>query len=182
MSFTQKDLTRTDGAKNMGGILNKAYYCLAADIATFPDVAAAITTLETAAVIATNITCKVGKKFNEIYCTTGKGAVNDEMVGEKDGHSFMNKFKAFFPGTKAEALGAAAAFANSHLVFIVPQAGVAGEKRVVGSPKHPAEIIMSSITSAETSDGLKGWSFEFEAPSETPAPIYSGEIPLTEAV
>ncbi len=165
----------------MGGILKKAWYALAADILTLPKVPADVTTLGTAAVIATDIVCKSTKQFHEIYCTTGKGSVTSEMVGEKDGHSFMNKFKAFFPDSEEDALGAATAFANSELIFIVPEAGVDGKKRVIGSLEHPAEIVISSFTSGETSDGLKGWTVEFEAPAETPAPIYTGVVPVTPA-
>jgi hypothetical protein len=178
---TLKDLKRTDGAKNMGGIRNVGAIALIADTLLFPTVPAEITDFDTAAVISGNITFKAGKSFKEIYCTTGKGSVSSEQVGESDCRSWKNKCKIFFPGSQADALGAAAAYANSHIVVVVTENSAPGRKRIVGSKENPAEIVMSSITSAETSDGVKGWTFEVEAAAETPAPIYSGVITFTEA-
>lgn len=180
--ITTKDLKRTDGAKNMGSIQNNGGYALIEDIATFPTVPAEITDFDTACLIDDDIVFKTGKCFKNIYCTTGKGSVTSDQVGESDGRSWQNKCKIFFPGSKADALGAAAALSNSHLVFAINENGVAGKTRLIGSKENPAEIVTSSITTAETADGLKGWSFEVQASAETPAPVYTGVVSYTPAV
>ncbi len=181
MAITPKSLNHTDGAKNMGGIKNKGQFCLHSDILEFPDVPAEITDPDLAAVIDEDITFKATKCFKDIYCTTGKGSVIDEQVGERDCASWKSKGKIFFPGTKAQALGAAAAYQNADLVFLIHESSAAGGKRLIGTKDHPARIVMSSITSGETGDGVKGWTFEVEAEGETPAPIYTGVVTTTPA-
>lgn len=181
MPITTKSLNHTDGMKNMGGIKNKGYFCLMADIDDLPDVPAEITDPDIAAVITTDITFIATKCWKEIYCTTGKGSVTDEQVGERDCTSWKSKGKIFFPGTKAQALGAAAAYQNADMCFLLPESSAAGGNRLIGTKDHPARIVMQSITTGETSDGVKGWTFEVEVEGETPAPIYSGVITLVPA-
>lgn len=177
--FAAVDLLHTDGSLNMGSIQVEAYYAPVGDFLVMPEVPNAPATLAEAAVIASNFTFKTGKCFKKMYITQDKGSVNDEIVGERDGKSFMNKLQAFHPGTKAEMLGFAALAANTGFIFIVVEAD--GQMRVIGSKAFPGKIDTGTITTSQTTAGLKGFTFEIGCASKTPAPIYTGTVALTPA-
>ncbi|HMT28018.1 MAG TPA: hypothetical protein PKD91_01940, partial [Bacteroidia bacterium] len=83
-------------------------------------------------------------------------------------------------GTLDKALALITKFANSNMIFIATEAD--GKKRMIGSTKFPAKLSMSDVdTGAKTSD-RKGIKMKVESRGITPAPIYTGTIPLTPAI
>lgn len=175
LMFNFADMLWADGEENMGGLKVIGYYALAADIETWPEFPESPATAADEVTLEGNFTMKAGKYFHKFYSTMETGEVVDENQGEWDGQSFVNKATVFYPGTKVEALAFAKNANNSNLVFIFEES--TGQKRVIGSEAFPAKVKPSVTTGKATAD-RKGMTVEIQSYSYTPAPVYSGVIPL----
>jgi hypothetical protein len=174
------DLLWPDGTDNIGGTQVNHYYAPLNDFQILPVVVTPAVSLEDTVTIEDDVVFYTGHKFFKIYSTIDTGRVADKLVGELDGKSFEHTFEWFFPGTRAKALALITKFANSNMIFIASEAD--GQKRLIGSTKFPAKLSMSDVdTGAKTAD-RKGIKMKVESRGISPAPIYTGAIPLTPAI
>lgn len=160
-----------DGDDNMGGLRTIAYYALHSEVATFtaPAGRTAATNLNDLSTISTAPTFNSGKGWKRFYVTEDTSMVESTIQGEKDGKSWVNKFKGFHPGAKEKLLGLFRYVINAGTLWVGDDAE--GTKRLVGSEYYPAKLDTASITTTETAAGRKGTTFEFVASSPYPAPI-----------
>jgi hypothetical protein len=173
------DLLWPDGSDNIGGTEVNHYYAPLSDIDVFPTIAAVPATLAAEVTISTDFEFLTGKKFHKIYSTLDTGKVDDKSVGEFDGRSFEHIFEFVFPGTRAEALAIIRKMNNTNMVFIASEAN--GQKRIIGSVAFPAKMSLSDVTTGAKTADRKQTTIRVESRGVTPAPIYTGAIPLTPA-
>ncbi len=171
------DLLWPDGSDNIGGTEVNHYYVPLSDIETFPTIAASPATLAEEVTISDSFVMKTGKFFHKVYSTLDTGKIDDKSVGEFDGKSFEHSFEFLFPGTRAEALALIRKMNNTNMVFIASEAD--GQKRLIGSPAFPAKMSMSDVTTGQKTADRKGTTIKVESRGVTPAPIYTGAIPLS---
>ncbi|WP_455968502.1 hypothetical protein [Butyricimonas virosa] len=122
MDFADIDKNLPDG-KNMGGLPQIVYFCLHADVLTFPTepkMSDKDITLEKMGELVGDITLKEGKKMYSFYITDDEGKLDFESVGEKDGKSFSEKLRIYNPGLQSKLLGFVNIAKNENLVFLVP--------------------------------------------------------------
>jgi hypothetical protein len=150
------------------------------DVDNFPELPADPATTEEEVTLesVTGFTFLITKCFLSGYATRETSEVVDEPQGEDDCQSFIHKAEIFFPGTKVEALAFAANVNNANMVFIFLESD--GQRRVIGSKAHPAKCKVSVTTGKKTGD-RKGMTLEISSYGYTPAPLYTGTIPLTPA-
>ncbi len=173
------DLLWPDGTDNIGGTEVTHYYAPLSDVLTFPTLPDAPATLADEVTISDPFVFKTGKKFLKFYSTLDTGKIEDKSVGEFDGKSFEHKFELLFPGTRAEALALIRKMNNTNMVFVASEAG--GQKRIIGSEGFPAKMSLSDVTTGSKTSDRKGTSIMVESRGVTPAPIYTGAIPLVAA-
>jgi hypothetical protein len=179
LMFNWAALTWSDGQKNMGGLQCIGYYAPVDDITTFPALPASPTTAAEEVTLAGTWVFKTGKCFLEMYSTVETSEVVDEIQGEPDGQSFVHKATIFYPGTSSSALAFAAAVNNSKMVFIFLEAS-GSNRRVIGSKEFPAKVKCNITTGKATAD-RKGITMEITSYGYTPAPLFTGTIPITPA-
>ena len=92
------DLNFTQGQDNLAGLVDKIWLCPAEDILTLPALTAA-TSLKTA---ATNIACKTGKKFSQVYFTDETAKIETKSVGERDGKGRESILTGRYPALGVE--------------------------------------------------------------------------------
>ncbi len=174
------DLLWPNGTDNIGGTQVNHYYAPLININFLPVPQEPAVTLDDIVTISSNVEFYTGRKFLKIYSTMDTGRVQDKLVGDLDGKSFEHSFEWFFPGTLAKALALITKFSNSNMIFIASEAN--SQKRMIGSRKFPAKLTLADVdTGAKTSD-RKGIKLKVESRGTTPAPIYTGVIPLTPAI
>ena len=173
MAITLANRLFEEGTRNMAGMRGRIFAAPASDVNQWTEPAAGATTL------ATDITCKTGKKFVEIYMTDETGQVEDQEVGEKDGGSWETTIEWWSPSIDEALLQLKANFANGGFVFIVEDAQKV--KRIVGSPELPAYRVPDKVSTGKARKDRRGAGFKFMAPSPAPALIYTGDVPLTPA-
>ena len=182
MSIEFTDINKNlPNGENMGGITQKVYFGYHADVLTWPTKPAAPTSLEENATLTGSIVMKPGKRMFEIYITDDTGEFNIESVGEADGKSFVEHLKFFHPGLQKKILGFMNAAKNDNLVFIVCDAE--GQMYLMGDSMRPATYQGApdgNGTGKATAD-RKGMSAEFTYKTAN-VHVYSGTVPLTEAV
>ena len=176
------DILWQQGTENMGGLKVIGYYAPIEDIANFPELPENPSTPEEEVTLesTTGFTFVTGKNFLKIYSTQETGEVISEPQGEVDGQSFVHKATIFFPGSKAEAMAFMKLVNNANMVFVFEEA-TGGARRVIGSVAFPAKCKPSHTTGKATAD-RKGMTLEIQSFGTTPAPFYTGPIPLTPAV
>jgi hypothetical protein len=180
MEFTNIDKNLNNG-QNMGGIAQTVYYAAHADVLTWPTKPAAPLTIEENGVLTGDLVMKPGKKMFEMYITDDTGEFEIEPVGEVDGKSFVEHLRLFNPGLKKKILGFINWAKNENLVFIVKDND--DQYYLMGDETRPATYAGApdgSGTSKETA-GRRGISMEFVYKTAN-AYVYTGDIPLTEAV
>ena len=182
LMFNWASLTWGDGEKNMGGLKTIGYFAPVNDVLNFPELPADPQTAADEVTLESVIgfTMLTTKQFFELYSTMETAQVIDEPQGEPDGMSFVHKATMFYPGTKVDALAFAANVNNAGMVFILEEAS-GGNRRVIGSKAFPAKCKVTVDTGKATAD-RKGTSMEITSYGYTPAPLYTGTIPLTPAV
>jgi hypothetical protein len=159
----------------MGGLKTIGWYAPIDTIDNFPALPAnPLNAAEEVTLPASpGFTFLAGGHFFQIYSTMETSFVTDEVQGEVDGQSFINKAEIFFPGTDKEVLAFAKAVNNSKMVFIFEE--VSGRKRVIGNPGWPARC-KPKITTGQKAADRKGMTMEIFSYSYTPAPLYEGPI------
>lgn len=180
LGLNHADLTK-ETTDNMGGIGEKFYWALAADVLTWPTIASLSTATDytEAGKVTGNFAMKPGKRFFEGYSTLDTGGLDSKMQGGLDCHSYKNEFSISAPGMKNKLLGFMRATQNENLVFIVPDAEL--QYRVVGSEQFPAKPEKGEGSSGKVAADSKKADLGFFAYSNGPAPVYTGTIPLTVA-
>jgi hypothetical protein len=167
-----------DGQENnMGGTKQVIYFAPIADFAIIGAPVASPTTEAGVVEITTAHTFKTGKCFKELYCTLDKGEVNFETQGDRDGRSFMQKAKIFYPGAKKEAIGFASLVKNDRFIVIIPLAD--GTKVQIGSADFYAEIL-PKFGSGTNSGGVRGHEFEISSMNSVNL-VYNATVNLTPA-
>ena len=122
MDFTDIDKNLPNG-KNMGGIPQVVYFCLLADVLSWPTEpksSEADISLEKMGELVGDLKLKTGKKLYSFYITDDEGKLDFEGVGEKDGKSFVEKLRIYNPGLQSKLLGFLNLAKNESLVFLVP--------------------------------------------------------------
>jgi hypothetical protein len=178
MALIFKDMLRTDGRDNDGGLLVFAYWTLYHDIATFPKVPANPTTLAEKVTIADPFVMKTGTKFWQFQSTLLTPFLDSEGVGERDSRSAENKLTLKRAGNEDEILGWIEQVKNSDLVLIVSH--INGKKRVLGSEGLPASLEKFTIKSGGAVKDEISVTAEFMSVGRI-APFYTAAVPLTPA-
>ncbi len=178
LMFNWASLTWGDGVKNMGGLKTIGYFASVAEIDNFPELPTnpASTVEEVTLESVTGFTMLLANTFHELYSTMETSEVVDEPQGETDGMSFIHKATIFHPGTSVDAMAFAAQVNNAGMVFIFEEAS-GGARRVIGSKAFPAKCKVAVTTGKATAD-RKGITIEIMSYGYTPAPFYTGAIPL----
>lgn len=169
------DLKKRNGS-NMGGLLNKAYWISVAELAALPALSAIGKLL-----VEANLAVVATKGFTELYCTEGKGKLDDPTVGEVDGKSKEHIYDLFYPGDEEACDEFELKALNTPAVLLIPD--TRGRMRIVGlcnlddlsttelSADLPAYLIGSNGTSGAARADLKGKTFQWKA-SAPHAPLY----------
>lgn len=179
MEFT--DINKNlPGGQNMGGINQKVYFGLWADVKTWPTKPTAPADLEANATLTGDLVMKAGKRLFELYITDDTGEFNIEAVGEADGISYVQHLNFFHPGLQKKILGFMNAVKNDNLVFIVVDAE--GQKYLMGDSLRPATYkgAPNGNGTGKTTADRKGMSSEFVYKTANNY-VYGGSVPLTEA-
>jgi hypothetical protein len=165
--------------ENMGGIAQKLYFGLHADVATWPTKPTTeAADLEALGALTGNITMKPGKRMFEMYITDDTGELQMETVGEKDGKSFVMHLRLFHPGLLEKILGFRNATKNENMVFIVPDNN--GQMFLLGDAIRPATLESDAEgagTGKETA-ARRGVGMEFTYKTSNIL-AYTGTVPLT---
>lgn len=164
---------------NMGGITQKVYFGYWDDVDTWPTKPESPASLEAAGTLTGDLVMKAGKAMFEMYLTDDTGAFNIEVVGEKDGKSFVQHLILFHPGLEAKLLGFFNAAKNENLVFIVEDNN--GQYYLMGDASRPATLEASdSAGTGQATADRRGIGMEFTYKTKGNY-VYPGSIPLSGA-
>lgn len=183
MAITLENINKNlPGGCNPGGIVQRVYFCYQSDVLTFPakpDLET-VTTLEGLALLTGNIVMNTGKRMWELYLTDETGEFKIEMVGEKDGKSFIEHLTLFHPGLQKKILGFVNSAKNENLVFIVEDG--TGQMYLMGDAATPATLAASEgISTGKATADRAGANLEFTYKTCN-AYVYEGTVPLTPAL
>lgn len=169
-----------NGKINPSGIVPIAYRIAKADITSWPtieddpEVAATVGALVN---YTGDFVLAVGKVWDKIYSTQGKGKATFEPVGETDMVSYVNKGTLSFPDLTDEVRAYAKVAANGDYVYIIHTPN--GRYHVIGNE----DLRVKSSFSGDTGDATgsaKGVTISLEVPDNTPLPLYSGVLVTSE--
>ena len=179
IDFTTIDKNLPNG-DNMGSLTQMVYFAYWRDVESFPTPPVNPTTLETASVLTGELVMKPGKRLWELYLTDDTGEYKMELVGEIDGHSFVNHLSLFHPGLQQKILSFMRAAKNENLVFVVIDSD--GQKYIMGDSLRPAVLAGSpdGAGTGKTTAARKGVSMEFTYKTNNQF-VYTGSVPLTGA-
>jgi len=168
------------GKINPSGIKTEVYFIDKSFIITWPKIIGAPLTATDNVTLAGDFGLVVGKKWNRLYTTQGKGKVDFEPIGEKDCKMFNNKGTFKFPDISNEAKSLAKSAINSNVIFIVPLPHES-EKRyiVLGDENYDLEVTVKG-DSGDAPGSAKGITIEVTAPATTPLPNYVGALVTAE--
>ncbi len=164
-------------ADNMGGTKQFIYIAPIDDFLTIETFDPAGTTLASAAEIPGDHIFKTGKCFKKIYCTLDKGSLKSDKQGERDGRSFKDMCKIFYPGSDLDVTGFANIVKNDRMMALIPMPD--GKVRQIGSEDFYAEI-SAAFDTGTNSGGIRGTEFEISS-MDSRMKIYTGVISLTPA-
>ena len=167
---------------NMGGLKVKLYFGKYDDVATWPtlpDQESQSVTIETLATLTGDITFNTGKCMFEMYGTPGEIELKNTLIGDTDAQSFKQEVSVKHPGLAAKLIGFCAATNNENLVLIVERHN--GTKYMVGFEGMPATKASDESGSGKKVEDGAAATIGFVSYGPTPAPIYTGSIPLTPA-
>lgn len=165
-----------NGKINPSGIVPIAYRIAKADITSWPtieddpEVAATVGALVN---YTGDFVLAVGKVWDKIYSTQGKGKATFEPVGETDMVSYVNKGTLSFPDLTDEVRAYAKVAANGDYVYIIHTPN--GRYHVIGNE----DLRVKSSFSGDTGDATgsaKGVTISLEVPDNTPLPLYTGVL------
>lgn len=169
-----------NGKINPSGIVPIAYRIAKADITSWPtieddpEVAATVGALVN---YTGDFVLAVGKVWDKIYSTQGKGKATFEPVGETDMVSYVNKGTLSFPDLTDEVRAYAKVAANGDYVYIIHTPN--GRYHVIGNE----DLRVKSSFSGDTGDATgsaKGVTISLEVPDNTPLPLYNGVLVTSE--
>jgi hypothetical protein len=169
-----------NGKINPSGIVPIAYRIAKADITSWPtieddpEVAATVGALVN---YTGDFVLALGKVWDKIYSTQGKGKATFEPVGETDMVSYVNKGTLSFPDLTDEVRAYAKVAANGDYVYIIHTPN--GRYHVIGNE----DLRVKSSFSGDTGDATgsaKGVTISLEVPDNTPLPLYSGVLVTSE--
>ena len=186
------DLLYVQGQDNLAGLVDKIYYCPIEDINTLPALTAA-SSLKTA---ATAITCKTGKKFQQIYFTDETAKVETKSIGPRDGKGRESTLTCRFPKIGKLSDGSLVAdlisdIQNTPVVIIYKLASdgqfyLLGVSRLDKSNTTLAIALPCNFESADANSGEKrgdqnGVMFTWKFTSLHDPILYASTVPLTPA-
>ena len=180
IDFTDIDKNLPNG-ENMGGLTQKIWFGYWVDVATWPTKPDYNNSdIEDSVELTGDITMKAGKRMFEMYITDDTGELKMELVGEVDGHSYVEHLSLFHPGLQSKIRGFMRAAQNENLVFIVEDSD--GQRYLMGDAVRPAILLGSpdGAGTGKTTAARKGVSLEFTYKT-TAIYSYAGNIPVTEA-
>ena len=167
---------------NMGGLRVTLYFGLIDDVETWPTMAdqeSGTQSIDGLASLTGNVVMKAGKKMFSMYGTPQTIELKSTVVGEIDSQSHKHSLNVSMPGLGSKLIGFLGATNNENLFFIVQRHN--GTMYMMGYEGMPAtKVSDESGTGAKVEDGAKAV-VSFEAYGPTPAPIYTGTVPLTVA-
>ncbi|NQU52431.1 MAG: hypothetical protein HQ522_07815 [Bacteroidetes bacterium] len=178
MSGIFESLAWADGKINPSGIKNEIFFAPKSDIKTFPPFNAAPANADENVAFNGDYEMQVGKTFQRLYSTQGKGKVDWESIGEKDCKMFMNKGMFKFPDLNNAAKSLAKSCVNANMVFIVPLPHETEKRYVVLGDDYWDTTVNVKGDSGDAPGSDKGTTVEVEAPSTTPLPNYTGILVL----
>lgn len=167
---------------NMGGLRVIMYYGKYDDVETWPtlpDQESSSVSITTLATLTGDVVMKAGTRMFELYGTRDEVELKNSLVGPMDGQSFKQEIMIKHPGVAAKLLGFQGATNNEDLFFIV--VNHAGTKFMVGSDGMPAKKTKDEGGTGKKVEDGSFTEMSFEAYGPTPAPVYTGTVPLTVA-
>lgn len=170
-----ENLVFEEGSSNSAGIADVVYYIPKAHLQdySFPKIKSTITAAADIVTLDGSFVLETAKFFKKIHCTQGKGKGDFEGTGEVEGKIFTNKLALSFPKNTAEVRAFAKLALNTDMVYVVPETN--GKFFVIGDP-----FIRTTTTPAGTTGdepgSAHGVTFEVSCASETPFPVYEGEV------
>lgn len=168
-----KSLTGPEGgADNMGGTKQAFYFARVSDFLSIKTVDPNATTLEGLVEITGTHTFNGTSGFHKIYCTMDKGSIDMATQGERDGRSYKQMGKYFYPGSESEIHGFASQAKNDQ--FIVLSEMPDGKVIQIGSADFYAEIL-GHFQTGTNSTGIRGYEFSVESMAPRNY-IYKGTI------
>lgn len=165
-----------NGKINPSGIVPIAYRIAKSDITSWPTIEDDPEKALTVGALVNytgDFVLAVGKKWDKIYSTQGKGKATFEPVGETDMVSYINKGSLSFPDLTDEVRAYAKVAANGDYVYIIHTPN--GRYHVIGNQ----EMRVKSSFSGDTGDATgsaKGVTITLEVPDNTPLPLYTGDL------
>ena len=165
-----------NGKINPSGIVPIAYRIAKSDITSWPtieDDPEKATTVGALVNYTGDFVLTVGKKWEKIYSTQGKGKATFEPVGETDMVSYINKGSLSFPDLTDEVRAYAKVAANGDYVYIIHTPN--GRYHVIGNQDMRVKSSFSGDT-GDATGSAKGVTITLEVPDNTPLPLYTGDL------
>ena len=178
MDFADIGKLLTDG-KNLGGLANRIYFGLWADVATWPTEPTNPLTVDLLGTLTGDLLMKAGKRMFELYTTEDAAKLDINVIGEEAGKGYEMLLHIFSPGLDKKLLGFMNATKNEDLVLIAQDS--AGQNYLLGCEIRSAKFSASNASgTGSTTDGRRGLGMTFAYRSANMY-TYTGSIPLTEA-
>lgn len=165
-----------NGKINPSGIVPLAYRIAKSDITSWPTIEDDPEKAATVGALVNytgDFVLAVGKKWDKIYSTQGKGKATFEPVGETDMVSYINKGSLSFPDLTDEVRAYAKVAANGDYVYIIHTPN--GRYHVIGNQDMRVKSSFSGDT-GDATGSAKGVTISLEVPDNTPLPLYTGDL------
>lgn len=165
-----------NGKINPSGIVPIAYRIAKSDITSWPTIEDDPEKAATVGALVNytgDFVLAVGKKWEKIYSTQGKGKATFEPVGETDMVSYINKGSLSFPDLTDEVRAYAKVAANGDYVYIIHTPN--GRYHVIGNQDMRVKSSFSGDT-GDATGSAKGVTISLEVPDNTPLPLYTGDL------
>ena len=114
--------------------------------------------------------------FFKLKVQSETGELKDELVGNKGNKKVKSSFDFYLPNTAAEQIGFMRQFKNVGLVVLVTEKS--GRVRKLGSKIAPVYMESAAMTTGKGPEDDTGTQYTLSTTSSTPAPIYTGAIPV----
>ena len=165
-----------NGKINPSGIVPIAYRIAKSDITSWPTIEDDPEKAATVGALVNytgDFVLALGKKWDKIYSTQGKGKATFEPVGETDMVSYINKGSLSFPDLTDEVRAYAKVAANGDYVYIIHTPN--GRYHVIGNQDMRVKSSFSGDT-GDATGSAKGVTITLEVPDNTPLPLYTGDL------
>lgn len=162
------------GADNMGGTKQALYFAPISYFDTIAKPDPAATTLAGTVDIVDDHTFLTGKGWHKLYCTMDKGSLEAMVQGDRDGRSYVQKSKAFYPGSESEAHGLISQAKNDRFIVLIEMPD--GKMIQQGSADFYAEIT-AKFSTGTNSGGVRGYEIDVESMAPRNY-VYKGVVTL----